>query len=122
MPADASHAAQAEALAALLDALQVPRATVMAVSAWAQPATHHLALRHPERVQALVLITPALHIPPPPGVPPASGPPGFVLDYVLASDFIVWVLAHLAPDLLVRVAGVPPSLVVRSRRSFAESW
>jgi pimeloyl-ACP methyl ester carboxylesterase len=33
MPADASHAAQAEALAALLDALQVPRAVVMAVSA-----------------------------------------------------------------------------------------
>jgi 2-hydroxy-6-oxonona-2,4-dienedioate hydrolase len=110
MPADASHAAQADTLAALLDALQVPRATVMALSAGAQPATH-LALRHPERVQALLLITPALHIPPTPGVPPRSGPPGFALDYVLASDFIVWVLAHLAPNLLVRVAGVPPSLV-----------
>ena len=34
-----------------------------------------------------------------------------VLDYVLASDFIVWVIAHLVPNLLVRVAGVPPSLV-----------
>jgi 2-hydroxy-6-oxonona-2,4-dienedioate hydrolase len=110
MPADASHAAQADTLAALLDALQVPRAVVMALSAGAQPATQ-LALRHPERVQALLLITPALHIPPTPGVPPRSGPPGFVLDYVLASDFIVWVLAHLAPNLLVRVAGVPPALV-----------
>jgi pimeloyl-ACP methyl ester carboxylesterase len=106
----ASHAAQADTLAALLDALQVPRAVVMALSAGAQPATL-LALRHPERVQALVLITPALHIPLEPGVPPRSGPPGSVLDYVLASDFIVWVIAHLAPNLLVRVAGVPPSLV-----------
>lgn len=122
MPADASHAAQAEALAALLDALQVPRATVMAVSAGAQPATH-LALRHPERVQVLVLITPALHIPPPPGVPPASGPPGFVLDYVLASDFIVWVLAHTWRRTCW--CGSPACRLpwsVRSRRSFAESW
>jgi 2-hydroxy-6-oxonona-2,4-dienedioate hydrolase len=110
MPADASHAAQADTLAALLDALEVPRAVVMAVSAGAQPATH-LALRHPERVQALVLISPALHLPPKPGVPPQSGPPGFVIDYVLASNFIVWVIAHLVPNLLVRVAGVPPSLV-----------
>jgi pimeloyl-ACP methyl ester carboxylesterase len=110
MPADASHAAQADTLAALLDALEVPRAVVMAMSAGAQPATQ-LALRHPERVQALVLITPALHLPPKPGVPPESGPPGFVLDYVLASDFIVWAIAHLVPNLLVRVTGVPPSLL-----------
>jgi pimeloyl-ACP methyl ester carboxylesterase len=34
-----------------------------------------------------------------------------VLDYVLASDFIVWAIAHQAPNLLVRVAGVPPALV-----------
>jgi 2-hydroxy-6-oxonona-2,4-dienedioate hydrolase len=110
LPADASHAAQAEVLAALLDALEVPRAVVMAVSAGAQPATQ-LALRHPERVQALVLITPALHLPPPPGMPPESGPPGWVLDYLLASDFLVWAIAHLAPNLLVRVAGVPPALI-----------
>jgi 2-hydroxy-6-oxonona-2,4-dienedioate hydrolase len=62
-------------------------------------------------VQALLLITPALHISLEPGTPPESGPPGFVLDYVLASDFIVWAIAHLVPSLLVRVAGVPPSLV-----------
>jgi 2-hydroxy-6-oxonona-2,4-dienedioate hydrolase len=108
MPADASHAAQADALASLLDALAVSRAVVLAVSAGAQPATN-LALRHPGRVQALVLITPALHLPPEPG-PPESGPPGFVLDYVLASDFLVWAIARLVPNLLVRVAGVPAAL------------
>jgi pimeloyl-ACP methyl ester carboxylesterase len=109
MPADASHAAQADTLAALLDALAVSRAVVLAVSAGAQAATN-LALRHPGRVQALVLITPALHLPPEPGAPAESGPPGFVLDYVLASDFLVWAMAHLVPSLLVRAAGVPPAL------------
>jgi pimeloyl-ACP methyl ester carboxylesterase len=109
LPADASHVAQADTLASLLDALGIPRAVVLAVSAGAQSATH-LALRHPQRVQALVLITPALHLPPKPGIPPESGPPGLVLDYVLASDFLVWAISHLAPNLLVRVAGVPPSL------------
>lgn len=109
MPAEASHAAQADTLAALLDTLAVPRAVVLAVSAGAQPATQ-LALRHPERVQALVLVVPALHLPLEPGVPPPSGPPGFVLDHVLASDFIVWVLGRLAPNLLLRAAGVPYAL------------
>jgi pimeloyl-ACP methyl ester carboxylesterase len=46
LPANASHVAQADTLASLLDALGVPRAVVLAVSAGAQPATH-LALRHP---------------------------------------------------------------------------
>jgi 2-hydroxy-6-oxonona-2,4-dienedioate hydrolase len=34
-----------------------------------------------------------------------------VLDHVLACDFIVWVILHLMPSLLVRIAGVPPALV-----------
>jgi len=109
MPADASHAEEADAFASLLDALDVPQVAVVAVSAGAQPATE-FALRHPERVQALVLVSPALYLPPKPGVPPESGPPGFVLDYVLASDFIVWAMVHVAPSFLVRIAGVPPSL------------
>jgi pimeloyl-ACP methyl ester carboxylesterase len=108
MPANASHAAQADAFAALLDALDLPSAAVLAVSAGAQSATQ-LALRHPERVQALVLITPALYLPPEPGAP-ESGPPAFVLDYLLASDFLAWTMVHLAPDFVVRVAGVPASL------------
>jgi len=121
LPADGSHVAQAETLAALLDALGVPRAVVLAVSAGAQPATQ-LALRHPERVQALVLISPALYLPPKPGVPPESGPPGFVLDYVLASDVIVWVLVRLAPNLLLRVAGVPRSLDDRVTPQFRKEF
>jgi pimeloyl-ACP methyl ester carboxylesterase len=66
LPAGATHARQADAFAALLDALDAPSAAVMAVSAGAASAAQ-LALRHPERVQALVLITPALGDPPPRG-------------------------------------------------------
>ena len=110
MPAHASHATDADTLASLLDVLEVPRAVVMAVSAGAQPATQ-LALRHPQRVEALVLITPALHLPPKDGAPVASGPPAFVLDHVLASDFLVWAVTRLMPNVLVRIAGVPPALL-----------
>jgi 2-hydroxy-6-oxonona-2,4-dienedioate hydrolase len=125
MPADASHVAQAESLAALLDALTVSRAVVMAVSAGAQPAAQ-LALRHPERVRALVLIAPGLHLPPKPGLLPEPGPPAFVLDHVLASDFVVWAMVRLAPRLLTRIAGVPPALdrqVTRElRRELADGF
>jgi 2-hydroxy-6-oxonona-2,4-dienedioate hydrolase len=108
MPTDASLDDQADALAALLDALDVVTVAVVAVSAGAQPATR-LALRHPERVRALVLITPALYLPPPPGAADA-GPPDFVMDHLLGSDLLVWAVARLAPRLIVRVAGVPRAL------------
>src|SRR3712207_4798955 len=49
----------------LLDDLGISSAVVIAVSAGAQSATR-LALLHPERVQALALITPALYLPPDP--------------------------------------------------------
>jgi 2-hydroxy-6-oxonona-2,4-dienedioate hydrolase len=108
MPVHATHDDQADALADLLDALDVRNAAVLAVSAGAQPATR-LALRHPERVRALVLITPALYLPPPPGAADA-GPPDFVMDHLLGSDLLVWAVGRLAPGLIVRVAGVPRAL------------
>lgn len=108
MPEAGSHADQADAFAALLDALDVPRVAVVAVSAGAQSATQ-LALRHPDRVSALVLITPALYLPPPPG-PVTAGPPDFIFDYVLASDLVAWLMVRLAPKAIMRVAGVPPAL------------
>lgn len=108
MPSDASHAHQAAAFASLLDTLDLPSVVVVAVSAGAQAATQ-LALLHPDRVQALVLITPALYLPLSPEEL-AGGPPSFIFDHLLASDRLVWTLARLAPKLLVRVAGVPRSL------------
>lgn len=108
-PPDISSAAQAEALVCALDALGSPRVAVVGLSAGAHPAAQ-FALSHPERVAALALIVPALYSPPEPGVPSASGPPAFVTDYVLRSDFLVWLIARLAPTFLLQAAGVPPSV------------
>ena len=105
----ASHADQANAFADLLDALGEPSAIVLAASAGAQSATQ-LALRHPEKVAALVLITPALYLPPDPSVPLETGPPSFVFDRLLASDFLAWAALRAYPNFIVRVAGVPSSL------------
>ena len=103
MPQDGSSAAQADALAAVLDALEVPRAAVIGVSAGAHP-TAQFALCYPEKVEALVLAVPALY------APPATGPPAIITDYVLRSDFLVWLMGRLAPSVLLRAAGAPPSV------------
>jgi pimeloyl-ACP methyl ester carboxylesterase len=61
IPNDASPAAQADAHAALLSSLNIPKAIVMGISAGARSAVE-LAVRHPDRVSALILIVPAIYI------------------------------------------------------------
>ncbi|MCK7496615.1 MAG: alpha/beta fold hydrolase [Comamonadaceae bacterium] len=56
-PADASPEAQADAHVCLLDALGIAEAAVMGVSAGA-PSALQTAIRHPDRVSALVLVVP----------------------------------------------------------------
>jgi pimeloyl-ACP methyl ester carboxylesterase len=107
LPPDHSPAAQAEALAAVLDTLGIARAAVIALSAGAHYVAR-LALGHPEKVQALALVVPALYLPPEPGAKPPAGPPAVITDYLLRSDFLVWLLTRLAPSVMLRVAGVPP--------------
>jgi 2-hydroxy-6-oxonona-2,4-dienedioate hydrolase len=55
LPSDASLAAQADAHACLLDAVDIERVAVIGGSAGA-PSAMQLALRHPEQVTALVLL------------------------------------------------------------------
>src|SRR5690349_16313350 len=69
LPADASPAAQADAHACLLDALKIERAAVVGVSAGG-PSALQLALRHPHRTAALVLLVPALYAPRSSATPP----------------------------------------------------
>jgi pimeloyl-ACP methyl ester carboxylesterase len=109
MPTSATQDDQADLFAAMLDELDAPRVAVIGISAGAQSATR-LALRHPDRVSALVLVTPALYLPPEPGTSLATELPGLVFDHLLGSDFVAWLMVRLAPVVLVRVAGVPPAL------------
>lgn len=57
MPVDGSAEAQANAFVGLMDALDVPTAAVMGGSAGALSALQ-LAVRHPDRVSALILLVP----------------------------------------------------------------
>jgi pimeloyl-ACP methyl ester carboxylesterase len=113
LPADASAAAQADAHACLLDALGLTRAAVIGVSAGA-PSALQLAVRHPERVSALVLMVPAAYVPRAGGAAPVRTPPGTrqLFETALRSDFLFWAIRRAAPTLMVRgVLGTPPQLV-----------
>lgn len=99
MPADASAAAQADAHVCLLDALGIHQAAVSGVSAGA-PSALQMAIRHPERVSALVLLVPLAYKPPtladsaPPLPPWAEN----TMMHLIGSDFLFWAALHVAPD------------------------
>lgn len=113
IPADASAAAQADAHACLIDALNVRRVAVVGVSAGA-PSSMQFALRHPERTAALVLLVPAAYVPRPGGAPPMRTPPGteFLFDTALQSDFLFWAAPRLARQTVIRaILATPPAVI-----------
>jgi len=116
LPTDASAAAQADAHACLLDALDLDRAAVIGVSAGA-PSALELAVRHPERVSALVLMVPAAYVPRSGGEAAVRTPPGTLqlFNTALRSNFLFWAIRQAAPTLMIRgLLGTPPELVERA--------
>jgi pimeloyl-ACP methyl ester carboxylesterase len=112
-PDDASPQAQADAHACLLDALGLERAAVIGVSAGAASALE-LALRHPQRVAALVLVVPIVHKPGavPDSAPPVSDDEDAWLLRLLGSDALYWSALQVARDAVLRhVLATPPELV-----------
>jgi pimeloyl-ACP methyl ester carboxylesterase len=85
---------QADALAALLDVLEVPQAAVIALSAGG-PATLQFALRHPRRCWGVVLISTRTQrlVRPPLG-------PRIVASLLRSSDAVGWLWSGLAGLLL----------------------
>ncbi|MGQ7791021.1 alpha/beta fold hydrolase [Faunimonas sp. B44] len=122
LPADASPAAQADAFAALLDTLGIGRLAVVAMSGGVPPALQ-LALRHPARVSALVLLSSA----------PFAGAPAGTLDRpapewlypaFFASDFPAWATRRVAPSLLLRIFDVRkdrPAAADPAERAFVQA-
>jgi pimeloyl-ACP methyl ester carboxylesterase len=114
MRADASPEAQADAHAALLDALGIARAAIIGASAGA-PSALQFVLRHPQRCSALVLMVPALHVPRPDGEPsrlPAPALTQLVFDTALRSDLLFWLAIRHAKRLVVRsLLATPPEVV-----------
>ena len=101
MPPDPSVAAQADVFAAFLDALGVERAIVLGFSAGSSSCVQ-LALRHPDRVVALVLVSAnAPHVKPVQLVPRILAP-------ILFSQPTLWSLRVFLPGQLAQIAGAPP--------------
>ena len=115
MPADASPAAQADANICLLDALRVPSAAVVGVSAGGLSAAQ-TAMRHPGRVTSLALVVPLAYTPQ--VAARYQGEPSRadrVLDWMVGSDFVFWSASHVARDqVIARVLGTPPAVVARA--------
>ena len=98
LPADASTAAQADAFAALLDALGQQRVSIIAMSGGVPPALQ-FAFRYPERTRALVLLSLA------PFAPLTAEEqklpvPNWLYDRLFAADLPFWAAIRLWPRAL----------------------
>lgn len=114
IPADRSAAAQGDAHAALLTALNVDKAIVVGISAGARSAVE-LALRHSGRVAGLILIVPGTYAPTSPVAVEGSRASALVLWLVNnGADFAWWAAGKIAPSILIRFLGVRPELVAAS--------
>ena len=116
MPADASAAAQADAHVCVLDALGIEQAAVMGGSAGA-PSALQMAIRHPGRVSALVLLVPLAYKPPTQAdsVPPMPAWVENAMVRLIGSDFLFWAALHVARDQVIEVVlATPPELLTRA--------
>ncbi len=113
MPADASAAAQADAHVCLLDALGIGRAAVMGGSAGA-PSSLQMAIRHPDRVSALILLVPLAYKPPTQAdsAPPMPAWVEAAMMRLIGSDLLFWAALHVARDQVLKVVlATPPELL-----------
>lgn len=110
VPKDASHKAQANAHAALLDKLSVKQAIIMGVSAGA-PSAIEFAVRYPKRTTALILVVPRAYDPANQvGVEQTPQNKTVIRLFENASDFPYWAATKLGRKTLVRFFGVDPEL------------
>jgi pimeloyl-ACP methyl ester carboxylesterase len=98
---EASVVGQADEYALLLDALTVDRAIVVGYSAGGASAIA-FALRHPDRVRALVLAASAL-----PGSKPPPNVVRPIMRAIFGSDVLFWALRAAAPKWFAWMVGVP---------------
>jgi pimeloyl-ACP methyl ester carboxylesterase len=114
LPKDATASAQADAHACLLDALNIPRAAIIGVSAGA-PSSMLFALRYPERCRAMALLVPATYVPRPANAPPMLTPVGtdFLFETALQSDLLFWAAIRFARPMLTEAILATPLTVVK---------
>jgi 2-hydroxy-6-oxonona-2,4-dienedioate hydrolase len=113
LPRDASPAAQADAHACLLDALNIESAAIAGVSAGA-PSTLQFALRYPARTRAMLLLVPLAYVPR--SAPPELSPVArFMYEIGVRSDFLYWAALHTAPDMVEKtILATPPEIATKA--------
>jgi pimeloyl-ACP methyl ester carboxylesterase len=119
MPADASAETQADAFVCLLNALNIPKAAVMGGSAGALSALE-MAIRHPDKVSALILLVPLAYKPPTEANSAAPMAPWIenLMMTAIGSDFLFWSGLHLARGQLIgTVLATPPELLTTASLS-----
>ena len=104
LPEGATPARQADAFAALLDELAVDRTDVVGISAGTTSALQ-FAMRHPDRVKHLVVLSGNL-----PGSPTAVVPPGWARAFY--ADVPMWAMKVFARRTYLRMMGVPKDLAL----------
>jgi len=107
MAEDPSPAAQADAYAALLDALEIPKAAIIGISAGG-PSSLQFALRHPERCGALIMVSAVSH-----RIPIGIDMHSCSLRWLLGNEFRGWLLATLMRPILLSMFGVTPKVCAR---------
>lgn len=101
LPEGATVARQADAYACLLDALGIDQVAIFATSAGVTSSIQ-FALRYPERVSALIFLSPN-----PPGEVGLLPPPKAVFNMLMRSDFAYWALSMYFRPSMQALAGVP---------------
>ena len=102
VPSGATLDTQADAFAALLDALEIRKTAVFAVSAGSTSAIR-FAARHPQHVSALILMGPAA-----PGTTYMALPPRFMSHILFGNDFVYWAMIHCFGKKMQTATGLVP--------------
>ncbi len=104
MPNNPTVVKQANLFAALLDHLGLARTAIIAHSAGTTSALQ-FAIRYPDRVSALVLVSPNA-----PGPVDLVPPPPLVGAAIFRASFVFWLLVSFLPKALHALMGVPRGL------------
>ncbi len=113
MSADASADAQADAHICLLNALGIGTAAVLGGSAGA-PSALQMAIRHPDRVNALILLAPLAWKPPTQADSVQQIAPWVesLMMAVIGSDFLFWSGTQLSRGVMMdTILATPPALL-----------
>ncbi|KCZ71099.1 putative hydrolase or acyltransferase of alpha/beta superfamily [Candidatus Methanoperedens nitroreducens] len=104
LPDNASFAAQADVFADLLDELNISRVAVVGISAGG-PSTLQFALRYPERISSMVLVSAVVH-----KEKPMDFRDKIIHNVIFKSDFIFWLITKYFESGLISFFGVTPEV------------